>query len=78
MNQTDFLSQSSFDVSSALVVESSAVFESSLPQPLINVSNSTRLSGEWRGGFEISSSSSPVIGAGASFKPGEEDIVIGK
>ena len=77
-NQTNFLSQSSFDVSSALLVEPSAVFQSSLPQPFINVSNSTRLSGEWRGGFEVSSSSSPVIGAGASFEPGEEDIVIGK
>ncbi len=77
-NQTNFLSQSSFDVSSALLVEPSAVFQSSLSQPLINVSNSTRLSGEWRGGFEVSSSSSPVIGAGASLEPGEEDIVIGK
>jgi hypothetical protein len=77
-NQTNFLSQSSFDVSSALLIKPSAVFQSSLPQPFINVSNSTRLSGEWRGGFEVSSSSSPVIGAGASFEPGEEDIVIGK
>ncbi|WP_414837829.1 hypothetical protein ACK3SF_00270 [Candidatus Nanosalina sp. VS9-1] len=65
-----------FDISSIFQSKSSAVFRSRGSKASLNLSNSTSISGLWRGGFRIMTER-PVLHTGARFRPQGRDIVIG-
>jgi hypothetical protein len=77
MNSTRQLKPQTYDVDSIFKARSTAVFEAFSGTSILNISNSSRLSGTWRGSFDIQSR--PVtIEPGARFKPKRGRIIIGK
>ena len=76
MNQTNSLSPRQFNVSRPLLVRPDAVFTAFSGRSILNVTNSTSLSGSWRGEFTVKTES-PEIGAGTRLEPRNGDIVIG-
>lgn len=76
INQTNSLSPRQFNVSKPLLVRPDAVFTAFSGRSIINVTNSTSLSGSWRGEFTVKAES-PEIGAGTRLEPRGGDIVIG-
>jgi hypothetical protein len=77
MNSTRQLRPQTYDVNSIFEARSKAVFEAFSGTSVLDVSNSSRLSGTWKGSFDIQSN--PVtIEPGASFKPTNGRIIIGK
>lgn len=77
MNRTNELNDRQYNVSSIFVARSNAVFEAFNGPATLNLSNSSRISGLWRGAFRIETEK-PRIQAGASFRPQGERIVIGE
>jgi|GEM_PF-989290 len=76
-NSTHEVSGKSFNISSIFESEASSVFEALSSRATLNLSNSTSLSGVWKGSFDILSSSyNPRLKAGASFRPGNGRILI--
>lgn len=76
-NSTHSISGQSFNISSIFESEASSVFEALNSGATLNVSNSTALSGVWRGSFDIlSSAGGPRLKAGASFRPENGRILI--
>lgn len=75
-NSTHEIDGESFELESVFESESTAVFEALDQKASITVSNSSIISGTWRGEFDIQSDS-PRIGSGAEFRPEGERIVIG-
>ena len=76
-NSTHDVSGQSFDIDSVFEAEQTSVFEAFEEKASISVSNSSIISGVWRGGINIESEK-PRIEAGAEFRPEGERIVIGK
>lgn len=76
MNQTNNLGAKQFNVSKPLRVEPDAAFRAFSGRAIINVTNSTLLSGSWRGEFSVEAEN-PEIQAGTSIRPRNGDIVIG-
>jgi hypothetical protein len=77
MNSTRQLEAQTYDVDSIFKSRSTAVFEAFSGISILNISNSSRLSGTWKGGFDIRST--PVtIEPGASFKPENGRIIVGE
>jgi hypothetical protein len=76
-NSTHSVDNQHFNISSLFQSESTAEFNSLTGTATINVTNRTRLSGLWRGGFEIFSERT-VIRPGADFRPENNRIIIGK
>lgn len=74
-SSTHEVSGESYNISSIFQTERSAVFEASESRAEISVSNSSTISGLWRGSFNISSRNT-VLEAGASFRPGNGRTVI--
>ena len=66
----------SFDISSVFEARSNAVFEALDGEAYLNVSNSSTISGFWRGSFVIDAERPRII-SGARFRPENGDIVIG-
>jgi hypothetical protein len=77
INSTRQLEPQTYDVSSIFEARSTAIFEAFSGTSILNISNSSRLSGTWRGSFEIRSSP-VVIQPGASFTPEDGRIVVGE
>lgn len=76
-NSTHEVSGQSFNISSIFESEASSVFEALNSRATLNVSNSTALSGVWRGSFDIlSSAGGPRLKSGASFRPENGRILI--
>jgi hypothetical protein len=77
MNSTRQLESKTYDVSSIFESRSTAVFEAFSGTSALNISNSSRLSGTWKGSFDVRSN--PVtIEPGANFKPENGRIIIGE
>ena len=77
MNQTNELSDWQYNVSSVFESRSNAVFEAFNGVATLNLTNSSRISGLWKGNIQIRSES-PRLKTGASFRPQGERIVIGE
>ena len=77
MNQTNELSNQKYNVSSIFEARSNAVFEAFNGRATLNLTNSTSISGLWRGSIRIEAER-PRIQSGAKFRPEGERIVIGK
>ena len=77
MNQTNELSNQQYNVSSVFESRSNAVFEAFDGVATLNLSNSSRISGLWKGSFDIIADR-PRIRSGASFRPQNGRIVIGE
>jgi hypothetical protein len=76
-NSSHSISGQSFNVSSVFQAENTAVFEAFSGKATLNITNSTSLSGLWRGEFSIQTPN-PRIESGAEFKPENGNIVIGE
>jgi hypothetical protein len=76
-NSTHNVDNQHFNISSLFQSESTAEFNSLTGTATINVTNTTRISGLWRGGFEIFSERT-IIRPGADFRPEENRIILGK
>jgi hypothetical protein len=75
VSETHDISSRSFEISAIFEAEASSLFKALEGLAYIKVSNSSILSGTWRGGFNISGSE-PRIRPGAEFEPVNGDIVI--
>ena len=76
-NSTHSISGQSFNISSIFHSEASSVFEAPDSKATLNVSNSTEISGVWRGSFDILSGvGNSLLKSGASFRPNNGRIVI--
>jgi hypothetical protein len=75
-NEEHNIDGQAFDITSVFESRFSSTFESLNSQASINVSNSTRLSGLWRGSFHIMAER-PVVENGARFRPEGGEIIIG-
>lgn len=75
-NSSYSISGQQFNISSIFEAGRNAVFKAPESQASINVSNSTRISGLWKGSFFIDTER-PQLVQGASFRPQEGRIVIG-
>jgi hypothetical protein len=80
VNQSNTLSQQQYNISSVFEARENAAFEALNGQATLNITNSTLLSGLWKGSFRINTAKEqrPTINAGAEFRPENGDIVIGK
>jgi len=76
MNKTNILEPLTFSVNAFFQASSDAVLKSPDGQARINITNSSSISGLWRGSFFIDTER-PRIVSGASFHPSGGDIVIG-
>lgn len=76
-NQTHNVSSKIFDITSIFQVEEEGSFDSLYGQGTIKVTNSSLLSGTWKGSFEILSRQVKVK-PGARFTPENGRIIIGK
>lgn len=74
---THLLTNSRIDVGRPLSIDASAVLDPREDtRTTINVSNSTTISGEIRGGVEIKSKDTPIIKPGAEIRSGDRKTVI--
>lgn len=76
MNQTNQLNNQQYNISSIFESRENAVFEAFDGPATLNLTNSSRISGLWRGAFNLDVER-PVLQAGAEFRP-EGRIVIGR
>lgn len=76
-NSTHEISSREYNISSIFQSKPEAVFEALNGQSILNLGNSTSLSGIWRGSFSIVSES-PRIVSGADFRPENGSIRIGR
>lgn len=77
MNRTNQLNQQQYNVSSIFEAREDAVFEAFDGVATLNLTNSTRISGLWRGEFNINAEA-PRLKAGAEFRPKNGRIMIGE
>lgn len=77
VEQSQQLDAQTFDVSSIFISERSAELDSLNGQATLNVTNSTKLSGLWRGSFFFQTQN-PVLRPGLEMKPKSGDIVVGE
>ena len=77
MNETNQLSEEQYNVSSIFESRETAVFEAFNGPAKISIGNYSRISGLWRGEFNIETEA-PRLEAGASFRPENGRIKIGK
>jgi hypothetical protein len=77
MNETNQLKNQQYNVSSVFKARENAVFEAFSGRATLNITNSTSLSGLWRGEFFIQTED-PRIKPGAEFRPENGDIVVGE
>ena len=77
MNSTRQLSQQVYNVESVFESKRNAVFEAFEGAATVNVSNSSILSGLWRGSFFIKSDEARIV-SGAKFRPEGSRIIIGR
>lgn len=77
MNETNQLNNRQYNVSSIFESRSNAVFEAFNGPAKISIGNSSRISGLWQGAFRIETEA-PRLEAGASFRPENGRIKIGK
>lgn len=76
-NSTHEVSGESFDISSVFQAEASSVFEALSSKATLNVSNSTSISGTWKGSFDILSGAGDTrLKSGAIFRPENGRILI--
>jgi hypothetical protein len=75
-SSTHEIDSETYSISSVFQTEESAVFKALNEKATINVDNSSIISGLWKGSFNISSSESPIIRKGASFRPRGGRIVV--
>ena len=76
-DQSHSISGQSFNISSIFESRETATFEASDGVATLNLTNSSRISGFWRGAFEIRAER-PRLVSGASFRPENGRIKIGK
>ena len=76
MNETNSLQEQEYEVSSVFESRNEAVFEAFNGPAVIDIQNTTKISGTWRGEIAIQTDS-PRIEAGAEFNPENERIQIG-
>jgi hypothetical protein len=77
-NTSHNISGQEYNVSSVFEVRENAIFEALNQKAVLEISNSSSLSGLWSGIFDIVTEKPPVIVPGAEFRPRNGDIVIGK
>lgn len=77
MNSTLQLQSQTYDVGSIFESRSNAVFEAFSGASVLNISNSSRISGFWVGSIKLISDSM-ILEAGARFKPENGRIILGK
>jgi hypothetical protein len=76
-NSSHSISGQSINISSVFQAENTAVFEALSGISTLNITNSTSLSGLWKGEFSIQTNN-PRIEPGAEFRPANGNIVIGE
>ena len=77
MNQTNELSNQKYNVSSIFESRSIAGFEAFNGRATLNLTNSTKISGLWRGNIRIQAER-PILKSGVNFRPEGGRIVIGR
>lgn len=77
-NQTHLIGNQKVNISSVFQVKPTATFRALSGPSEINITNSSVLSGSWRGDLEIRSERTPTIDSGSEFRPEGGNIVIGK
>lgn len=77
MNQTNNLQNQRYDVSSIFEARNKAVFEAFNGVATLNITNTSTISGVWKGEFDIIAEN-PRVEAGAKFRPQDGAIVVGR
>jgi hypothetical protein len=77
LNEEQQLEPESYNISSIFISETSANINALKGQAVLDISNSSFISGLWHGSFYLNTSN-PVLEPGASFKPEKGRIILGR
>lgn len=75
-NRTHSVAGEEINIDSVFISRQSSLFTSFNGQAGISISNRSIISGTWKGEFNLSSNQGTTIGAGASLRPRDGDIIV--